>query len=203
MFVEIWAMFVWSLQQMLCLVPMHFNTTFSCSSHRGARSVENPWFHSDSWQAFSTRCCNTTMSLIGAEYTKVVLVPTAKHSEDSGQEIMQSSWLGLRVLSTVHRNSGSGAVWQCGENEAMPHHAWTTRVVVDEEAHIARVLVNLSPKSDGKLHLLSLLGKTTSPNCWSPEMPTRTLMVDRFWCLDATAVWALWNTVPCESRLLS
>jgi hypothetical protein len=81
-------------------------------------------------------------------------VPTAKNPEDLGQGIVQASWLGLRVLSTVHRKSGSGAVWQCGENEVVPHHAWTTCVVVDEEAHVLRVLVNHSPKNDGTTHLL-------------------------------------------------
>jgi hypothetical protein len=39
--VEIWAMFMCSLQQTLFAVLMHFNTTFSSSSHRAAHSVEN------------------------------------------------------------------------------------------------------------------------------------------------------------------
>jgi hypothetical protein len=41
----------------------------------------------------------------------------------------------------------------------MLHDAWTTCVVVDEEAHTPRELVNHSTKNDGTLHLLSLLGK--------------------------------------------
>jgi hypothetical protein len=91
-----------------------------------------PGFTRIFWQAFSTRCRNTSKSLIGAEHTKVFRCPQSQ----------KSRWLGsgdradLRVLSTVHRKSGSGAVWQCGENEAVPHHAWTTCVVVDEEAHV-------------------------------------------------------------------
>jgi hypothetical protein len=72
-------------------------------------------------------------------------VPTAKSPEDWGQEIVQASWLDLRVLSTVHRKSSLGGVWQCGENEVMPHHAWTTCVVADEEAHVPRVLLHHSP----------------------------------------------------------
>jgi hypothetical protein len=45
----------------------------------------------------------------------------------------------------------------------MPHHAWTTRVVVDEESQVPRELVNRSRRNDGTLHLLSLLGKATGP----------------------------------------
>jgi hypothetical protein len=50
---------------------------------------------------------------------------------------------------------GSGAVWQCGENEVVPHHTWTAYVVIDEEAHILRVLGNRSPENDSTLHLLA------------------------------------------------
>jgi hypothetical protein len=35
----------------------------------------------------------------------------------------------------------------------VPHLAWTACVVVDEEAHVSRVLVNHSPKNS-TLHLL-------------------------------------------------
>jgi hypothetical protein len=46
MLAEIWAMFMWSPQQMLYVIPMRFDTTFSSSSHRGAHFVQNSWFHS-------------------------------------------------------------------------------------------------------------------------------------------------------------
>jgi hypothetical protein len=85
---------------------------------------------------------------------KSVGVLTAKHPEDLGQGIMQASWMGLRILSIVHQKSGSGAVGQCWENEVVPHHAWTTRVVVDEGAHAPGVLINQSQKNYGTLHLL-------------------------------------------------
>jgi hypothetical protein len=106
-----------------------------------------PGYTRISWQAFSTRCWSALNT------PKSSGVFTAKNPEDWGQGIVQASWLGPRVLSTIHRRSGSGAAWQCGENEAVPHHAWTT-YVVDEEAHVPRVLVNHSPKGDGTLHLL-------------------------------------------------
>jgi hypothetical protein len=92
---------------------------------------------------------------------KTLRAPTAKNPEDEGQRIVQVSWLGLRVLFTVHRKSGPFAASQCGDNEVVPHHAWTTRVAVDEEAHVRRVLVNHSPKkiikwnkNDVTMHLL-------------------------------------------------
>jgi hypothetical protein len=58
--VEIWAMFVWSLQQMLYVVLMHLNTAFSSSSHRGPHSVEIPGFTRISLWEFSTPCCSTS-----------------------------------------------------------------------------------------------------------------------------------------------
>jgi hypothetical protein len=118
-------------------------------------SLESP-------DTFSTRCCNTSKSLIGAEYTKVFRCPHSQNPKDQGQEIVQASWLGLRVLSSVHRESGSGIVWPCGENEVVPHNAWTTCAVVDEET---------CSKSTGKSFTkkrwyaapVSLSGKTTGP----------------------------------------
>jgi hypothetical protein len=46
----------------------------------------------------------------------------------------------------------SCAVWQCGGNEVVPHHAWITCVIVIEEAHVARVLVNHAQNNDSTLH---------------------------------------------------
>jgi hypothetical protein len=42
---DTWPISMWSPQQMLCVVPIHFNTTFRSLPHRGAHSVENSWFH--------------------------------------------------------------------------------------------------------------------------------------------------------------
>jgi hypothetical protein len=38
---------------------------------------------------------------------------------------MQASCLGLCILSTAHRKSGSDVVWQCWENEVVAHYTWT------------------------------------------------------------------------------
>jgi hypothetical protein len=70
---EIWAMFVWSLQQMFCVVPMHCNTTLSSTSHRGALCREflvsfvavTPLSH---WKALNT--------------PKPSAVPTDRNPED-------------------------------------------------------------------------------------------------------------------------
>jgi hypothetical protein len=79
---ETWAKFVSSLQQMLCLVPMHFNTTFSSSSPWGAHSVENSWFHLNPLIGiFYSLCRNAFNSLIGVEYTKDFRCP---HGQKSG-----------------------------------------------------------------------------------------------------------------------
>jgi hypothetical protein len=126
------------------VVPMHSNTTFSSSSHIGVHSVENSWFHSNLCWAFSARCCNISKSLISAEYTKVFRC----------RGIMQAGRLGLHILPTVHQKTGLGAVWQCRENEGVPHHTWTICVVADEEANVPRVQVNHWPKTDSTLHLL-------------------------------------------------
>jgi hypothetical protein len=86
---------------------------------------------------------------------KSICVPTTRTPEYWGQGIVKASWPGLRILSTVQRKSGSSAVWQYRENEVVPHHDWFTCVFVDEEAHVARVLLNRSPKNGCTLHLLA------------------------------------------------
>jgi hypothetical protein len=57
---------------------MHFNTNFSSSSHRGAHSVENSWFHSNLLTGIPTRCCDTSNSLSGAECAKVSRCPVPR-----------------------------------------------------------------------------------------------------------------------------
>jgi hypothetical protein len=73
-------------------------------------------------------------------------VPTTKNPENSDCVILQVSWKGLRALCTIHRKFGSSAVWQCAENAMVPHHAWTTYFVADEETHVLWVQANHSPK---------------------------------------------------------
>jgi hypothetical protein len=91
-----------------------------------------PGFTRLSRQAFFTRCCNTSKSLIGAEVTEVFRCLYGKKS---------------RVLRSGDRAGQLTVHWKCGENKVMLHHAWTTCVVFDEEAHVPRVLVNHSTKT--------------------------------------------------------
>jgi hypothetical protein len=57
------------------------STQLSAFCHTEGPTVSKiPGFTRISWQAFSTRCCNTSKSLIGAEYTKVFRCP---HSQES------------------------------------------------------------------------------------------------------------------------
>jgi hypothetical protein len=126
---EIWVMFMWSLQQMLHVVPMHFNTTFSSSLYGGAYSVEFSRFHSNLQTGIVISLL--LYSYIGAKCIKVF---RCRHSQEfsglkSGDRAGQLA-VPARAVST-----GSGADWQCREKESVPDHAWTTHVVADEEAH--------------------------------------------------------------------
>jgi hypothetical protein len=44
---EIWAILVWLLQQMVCVVPVHFNTISGSSSQTSAKTAESSWLHSN------------------------------------------------------------------------------------------------------------------------------------------------------------
>jgi hypothetical protein len=124
---EIWAMFAWCLQQMFCVVPIHFNTILSSLSHRATLSLECPDRHSLLVAVIRVPLVHTS----ARNASKSLHAPTVKNAaEDWDQEIVQASWLGHRVLTTAHRMSGSGAVSRCRANEVVPHHAWTTRVVL-------------------------------------------------------------------------
>jgi hypothetical protein len=124
---------------------------------------------------------------------------------------MQVSCQGLCVLSTVRRISGSDAVWQCGENCVPPcmnhicHRWWRGTCCKSTGKSFTKKRWFTAP--------LSLLGKAVGPKNGSPNMPSKTLMENRCWYLDATVMWGLsstktsivkvHNTVPCESHLIS
>jgi hypothetical protein len=69
---EIWVIFMLSLQQTLCVVPMHVNKTFSSFSHRKCALyqkfilLESPDRHE-----ISIHGSNTSMLLITLGYTEV------------------------------------------------------------------------------------------------------------------------------------
>jgi hypothetical protein len=108
---EIWAIFMLCLQQMLCVVPMHVNETFSSFSHRKCALyqkfilLEPPDRHE-----ISIHGSNTSMLLTTLEYTEVFWVatqPKLQRIKVSG--IMQASWLSLHIPSSVDPKSGSQA----------------------------------------------------------------------------------------------
>jgi hypothetical protein len=104
-----------------------------------------------SWQAFSTRCCNTANSLIASEFTKdfrcsnsqksIGLRPGDRAGQVTGPlcPIHCSLKVWFRCCRKMHRKwgdapscmnkSGSGAASQRGEHEVVPHHAWPTHVL--------------------------------------------------------------------------
>jgi hypothetical protein len=106
-----------------------------------------PGFTRISWYAFDTRYCTTSKPLIGPQYTKVLIVSSARYQVSWKQEVAQS----VRPIHWLPRVWFM--CWQSKENEVVSHHAWNTCVVFDEQANIPRVLVYYT-KTDGTLHLL-------------------------------------------------
>jgi hypothetical protein len=114
------------------------------------------------WHAFSVPCCSTSKSMIGAEYTKIFTCPHSQSSGGlrSGDRAGQLTWL-LRPVQC------SPKVWfrfclTMRTNEVVPHHAWTTCGVVDEEIHVPSVLANHSLNWEYTVPV-SLSGETTDP----------------------------------------
>jgi hypothetical protein len=119
--------------RLISMLFLCISTQLPTVRHTEARTLPKiPGFTRLSWRGFSTRCCNTSKPLIGSEYTKEFRCPHSQKSRGLRSGDRADIWLGLRVLSTVHRKSGSGAAWQCGEHDLVFHHAWSTCVFVDE-----------------------------------------------------------------------
>jgi hypothetical protein len=146
---EIWAMFVRSLQQTLYVVPMHLKKkrVFNSSSHRGGNLSKIPGFTRISWYAFSTRCCNTSKSLIDVEYTSIYVSPQPKVQRImSDDRVSQTTWpprpihcspkVWFRCCLTMRRKL-------LGAPSCL--NLWAACVVDDEEAHVPRILVSHSP----------------------------------------------------------
>jgi hypothetical protein len=188
---EKWGMFVWSLQQMLNVVPINFNTTFSSSLHRGTNSVKKFLVPFVSPDRHSPLVAILPLSLIGCIYTKVFWSPHSQKSkwlrsvDHAGQltglphPIYCSLKLWFRFCLTMHRKWGGA------------HHACTTSTAIDEEAHVQRVLLNHTQKNDSTLYLLICSVRQMVLKGWLPKMPTQTLMENRCCCLDTTVAWGL------------
>jgi hypothetical protein len=75
---QIWAMFLWSLQDMLYGAPMH-SKHHSPLRHTEVHTLfEIPHFIRIFWQAFSSHNCNTSLWLV-LNKPKPLAVPTSKY----------------------------------------------------------------------------------------------------------------------------
>jgi hypothetical protein len=108
---------------------------------------------------------------------------------------VRRSWRPVECASTklwsVPWKSGSGDVWQYAENELLPPHAWSIRLVVDEEAHVPRLLANHSQENDDTVYLSV---SEVSPKCY------RLRCSPRHWWKNrglAMVVWGLLYTQAC------
>jgi hypothetical protein len=160
---EIWEMFVWCLQQILYLVPMHFNTTLSSSAHRGAHCVRTSWLHSklrtapDAPDQHSVFVAAVLQSHWSALNTRNYLGDLTDKVPEHSQAITKAS-----RLTRVRWMSCSGAVWELRRNVMVPHHAWTTCVITDEGA---------PPKHDFNCVYWFVI-KTTFPTIWLRKVST-------------------------------
>jgi hypothetical protein len=144
------------------------STQLSALRHTEVRTLSKiPGLTWISWQAFSTHCCNASNSLNGAEYTKVFRYPHSQKSRglrsgDHAGLLMTSLSYPLfmkvrfRCCLTVRRK------WGCAPS----------CIVIDEAAHVPRVLVYHLSKKRWYTASVSQFSKTTGPKSWSPKMPT-------------------------------
>jgi hypothetical protein len=95
-------------------------------------------------------------------------VHTARSPEDWGQEIVKASWLGLPVLSTVHKKCGSGVGSASSCANHMSCHRWTGTSSKSTGIPLNKHRWYTAP--------VSLLGKSTSPtspmNCNTLRSPS-------------------------------
>jgi hypothetical protein len=84
---EICATFLLSLQQTLCVNPMHVKTSVSSSSLRSAYSYQKFLVSLKiPRHAFSARCCNTSKSLIGSEHAVSLYTQTSREVRSGDRE---------------------------------------------------------------------------------------------------------------------
>jgi hypothetical protein len=165
-------MSVWSVQRILYMAPC-ISTQFSALRHTEMSTLlKIPGFTRISWQTFSPRCCNTSKSFIGAEYTKVISCP---HSQ-------KSTW--LRSRDRAGQSTGPPRHVHCS-----PKVWFRCRVTIRRKCSGApscmyhmccRWWRGTCSKSTGKSFTtnqwynapVSLLRTTISPKCCSLKMPS-------------------------------
>jgi hypothetical protein len=101
--------FLWYVQKILCVVPIHCNTTVNTSSHIGEYSDGNFFFARISWQEFIISCCNTSKSLIGAlQVSPEPEIQSIKVRRSCGPVDWASASYPLLIESLVRAQSGNG-----------------------------------------------------------------------------------------------
>jgi hypothetical protein len=117
--------------------------------------VLTPGFTRNSWQALSSRCCDTCKSLIGAERTDVFRCP---HSQKSTNIKVRGPWRPVNLASASYPLTPKSLVQvlsDSGEETWWCPVMQESRVLSLMKKHMyPRVLVNHSPENDGTPHLL-------------------------------------------------
>jgi hypothetical protein len=153
-----------------------------------------PGFTRISRHAVSISSCNTSKSLIGAECTKAFRCPPQRKIQR------------IKVRRSCRPVDWAPASYPLFTRSLVQLLSYSTEKIIwyliMHESHACSWWTGTCSKSTGKSFtkirwytaLVSLLGKTTGPKCWSPDVPTQTLMENRCWCLDAAVVWGFSST---------
>jgi hypothetical protein len=152
---EIRAMFLWPLQQMPCMVPIHFNKISALHCTEVHTMSNLPGFNRT-----SAGCCNTSKSLIDAQYTGGFRCPHNKKIQ--GINIKGSC---RPVDCPLHPIHCSPRVWvqvltMWGKWGGAPS-CMNLHVLSMMKVHKFQVYWQIIHQNDGTQTLVSLLGKTS------------------------------------------
>jgi hypothetical protein len=158
--VDIWSMLVWYLQQMLYVIPKHFNTTFSSSLYRDAQSIENLFCHSN------------LLTVIPYSLLYYLEVTDWRWTHQSGYMFPKPNFRRLRPGDRAGQLTGPPCLSHCSPKMWFRCCLTIRRKWIGApscmnsmccrwwRAHVPCVLVNHSWKM---MVLVSLLGKTIGP----------------------------------------
>lgn len=168
---------------MLWLIPTLSCTIVSTSLHSSAYCFKQFLVSLKSPENHSWLCAVIHLSHWSAQNSPMSLrVLTTKTPDNQDQEIVQASWLFLSVLTSFHQKTDSDAVWQCAENEFVPHHVWAMCAVAVEEAHLRSILAKHSTKTHGIPHLFA--SRWNSWSChlsfWDEHLSKRTAVLSQY-----------------------
>lgn len=134
---DMWAMSICSLQQMLCVLPMRFNTTLSSSLFIVSTLSQISGFPRVSCHKSPYELLLYLWAIDRCWVHKRVQIYLKPQIHSITVRESAGHCLGLNILPTAYRNSGGSKV--------VPYQAWTTRVVIDE-VPFPTVLVNNTRK---------------------------------------------------------